>query len=127
MKSTTLLGALTAAVFISATSLALAQGTQPKAQHQDKAQQDKAQQEKAQQEKAQQEKAQQEQHQAQSVGQEQIEGRIVAVDKNKGTVSVQTAQHGQLEFKLTPAQVQKLNEGEQLRLQIQIHSMPKQP
>lgn len=104
MKKTTLLGTLMTAAFVSATSLALAQGTQQKAQQQE-----------------------QRQAQGQTLAQEQIDGRIVSVDKTKGTVSVDTAQHGQLEFKLNPSQVQKLNEGEQLRLQIQIHSMPKQP
>jgi hypothetical protein len=112
MKTTTLLGTLTTVALISATNLAIAQGNQQKAQPK---QQDQAQ------------GQAQGQQQGQALAQEQIDGRIVAVDKTKGTVSVETAQHGQLEFKLTPAQTQKLNEGEQLRLQIQIHSMPKQP
>jgi uncharacterized low-complexity protein len=103
MKTTTILGTLTTAALLSATSLAVAEGNQQKAHQQ-----------------------QQGQAQGQTLAQEQIDGRIVSVGKTKGTVSVETAQHGQLEFKLNPAQTQKLNEGEQLRLQIQIHSMPKQ-
>ncbi len=104
MKNTTLFGILTAATLATATSFVFADDKQPKAQH--------------------------EQRPAPAltnVGQEQIEGKIVAVDKTKGTLSVETQQHGQLEFKLTQAQVQKLSEGDQVRLQIQIHSLPKQP
>ena len=103
MNKTTLFGMLTTAVFVSTASLALAE--------------DKPQ------------KAQQHERQAQlpTVGQEQFEAKVVAVDKTKGTVSVETPQHGQLDFKLTPAQVQRLSEGDQVRVQIQIHSMPKQP
>lgn len=104
MKKTTLLGMVATAAFVSATSFALAENQQPKAQQEQR----------------------QGQGQPATLGQEQIEGRIVAVDKTKGTLSVETAQHGQLEFKLTPAQVQRLSEGEQVRLQIQIHSLPKQ-
>ena len=107
MNKTTLLGMFTAAIFATA-GVALAQtGQQQKQQPQ-------------------QGQPQQGQQQPQALAQEQIEGRIVAVDKSKGTVSIQTAQHGQLEFKLTQAQVQRLGEGEQVRLQIHIHAMPKQ-
>gem|GEM_PF-5325977 len=112
MNKTTLLGMFTAAIFATA-GVALAQtGQQQKQQPQ--------------QGQPQQGQPQQGQQQPQALAQEQIEGRIVAVDKSKGTVSIQTAQHGQLEFKLTQAQVQRLGEGEQVRLQIHIHAMPKQ-
>ncbi len=104
MNKTTLFGMMTAAVFVSTASLALAEDKPHKAQHQE-----------------------QRQVQPPALAQQQVDGKIVAVDKTKGTVSVETAQHGQLEFKLTPAQVQRMSEGESLRLQIQIHSMPKQP
>lgn len=112
MKKTTLLGMLTAAVFASATSFALAQNPQQNTQKGQHEQQRQAQ--------------GQGQGQQAALGQEQIDGRIVAVDKAKGTLSIETAQHGQLEFKLSQAQVQRLSEGEQVRLQIQIHSVQKQ-
>lgn len=118
MKSTTVLGMLTAAAFAATTGSALAQGTQQGTPQQG-----------TQQQQGTQNKAQQrEQRQAQShtLAQEQIEGKVVSVDKSKGTLSVETQQHGQLEFKLTPAQVQNMSEGEQVRVQIQLHSMPKQ-
>lgn len=118
MNKTTLFGMLTAAVFVSTASLALAENPQQKTQPQQQGQQGQGQHGQRQ---------GQGQGQAQNLAQEQFEGRIVAVDKTKGTVSVDTPQHGQLEFKLTPAQTQRLNEGDQLRLQIQLHSMPKQP
>lgn len=108
MKSTTVLGMLTAAAFAATTGSALAEGTQQNTQN--KAQQ-----------------REQRQAQTNALAQEQIEGKVVAVDKSKGTLSVDTQQHGQLEFKLTPAQVQNMSEGEQVRVQIQLHSMPKQP
>lgn len=108
MKSTTVLGMLTAAAFAATTGSALAQGTQQGTQN--KAQQ-----------------REQRQVQSHALAQEQIEGKVVSVDKSKGTLSVDTQQHGQLEFKLTPAQVQNMSEGEQVRVQIQLHSMPKQP
>lgn len=112
MNKTTLFGMLTIAVFVSTAGLALAENPQQKAQPQ--------------QQKAQpQQEQRQAQGQTQSLAQEQVDGKVVAVDKTKGTISVETAQHGQLEFKLTPAQMQRMSEGESLRLQIQIHSMPK--
>lgn len=114
MNKTTLFGMLTTAVFVSTASLALAENPQQKAQPQQQ-----------QQRQAQGQAQPQAQPQAQNLAQEQFEAKIVAVDKTKGTVSVETPQHGQLEFKLTPAQVQRLSEGDQVRLQIQIHSMPK--
>ena len=109
MKSTTVLGMLTAAAFAATTGSALAEGT-PQQGTQNKAQQ-----------------REQRQVQSHALAQEQIEGKVVSVDKSKGTLSVDTQQHGQLEFKLTPAQVQNMSEGEQVRVQIQLHSMPKQP
>ena len=122
MNKTTLFGMLTAA-FVSTSSLALAENPQQKAQPPQKAQP----QQQPMQGQGQGQTQGQGQAQAQNLAQEQIEGRVVGVDKSKSTVSVDTQQHGQLEFKLTPAQVQRMSEGDQVRLQIQIHSMPKQP
>lgn len=108
MKKTALLGMLTAAALASTAGFALAQNTaqQPKAQpHEQRQNQPPA--------------------QGAALAQEQIDGKIVSLDKTKGTLSVETPQHGQLDFKLTPAQVQKLAEGEQVRVQIQLHTMGK--
>lgn len=114
MKKTTLLGMFAAALLATTAGPALAQTGQPqKGQQQGQQGQQQGQQ------------GQQQAQPGQGLGQEQIEGRIVAVDKAKGTVSIQTAQHGQLEFKLGQAQVQRLSEGEQVRLQIHILSMTK--
>jgi glucose/arabinose dehydrogenase len=105
MKSTTVLGMLTAAAFAATTGSALAQGTQQGTPQQG------TQQQQGTQNKAQQ--REQRQVQSHALAQEQIEGKVVSVDKSKGTLSVDTQQHGQLEFKLTPAQVQNMSEGEQ--------------
>ncbi len=104
MNKTTLFGMLTVAAFVSTASLALAEEPQQKAQPQQQGQQ---------------------QRPMPTVAQEQFDAKIVAIDKEKGTVSVETTQHGQLEFKLTPAQLQRLKEGDSLRLQIHLQSTPK--
>ena len=114
MNKTTLLGVVAAGALVATTGLAQSQqGTQPKGQPMQPHQQQQGQQGAG--------------RQVQSLAQEQLEGRIVSVDKEKGTISIQTAQHGQLDFKLTQAQVMRLNEGEQIRLSISLQPLPKQP
>lgn len=123
MNKTTLLGTIAAGALIGTAGLAHAQTTQQQRGQQERGQQGQQ----GQQGQGQQAQGQQgQQGQQGTLAHEQLDGRIVAVDKSKGTLSVQTAQHGQLEFKLTPAQVQRLSEGEQVRLQIHIQPMPKQ-
>ena len=119
MNKTTLLGVFAAAVFATSAGAAMAQtgqGGQQKGQQGQQGQQGGQQGGQA---------GQQQAHQGQTLGQEQLDGRIVTVDKSKGTVSIQTAQHGQLEFKVSQAQIQRLSEGEAVRLYITILSMPK--
>jgi hypothetical protein len=126
MNKTTVLGLVAAGALVATTGLAQTQqNPQPKGQQMQ--QHGQGQQGTGRQGQGQQGQQGQAQQGQQSLAQEQLDGRIVDVDKDKGTISIQTAQHGQLDFKLTQAQIQRLNEGDQIRVQILLQPMPKQP
>jgi len=64
--------------------------------------------------------------QALSTGRQEIAGHIVDIDNKKGNVKVQTDQ-GQLEFQFPPASLQGLNQGDPVRLEVQIKKQPAAP